>query len=66
MGIDMQNAAKVQDDHDRWRNKAVAFRMSPEEAVKPDRFARISGRLMVQTFSVKVSRKILYQKNLRT
>ena len=36
-------SAKVKDEHNRWRNKIVAFRMSPEEAEKLDRFVKISG-----------------------
>ena len=36
-------SAKVKDEHNRWRNKIVAFRMSPEEAEKLARFVKISG-----------------------
>lgn len=35
--------AKVKDDHNRWRNKTVAFRMSPEEANQLDAFVQMSG-----------------------
>ena len=31
------------DDHSRWRNVTVAFRMSPEEAEKLNTFVRLSG-----------------------
>ena len=36
-------AAKVRDDHNRWRSKTVAFRMSPEEANQLDAFVQMSG-----------------------
>lgn len=35
--------AKVKDDHNRWRSKTVAFRMSPEEANQLDAFVQMSG-----------------------
>ena len=36
-------SAKKMDDHNRWRNVTVAFRMSPEEAEKLNTFVRLSG-----------------------
>lgn len=36
-------SAKVKDDKNRWRNKTVAFRMSPEEAAHLDVLANLSG-----------------------
>ena len=36
-------SAKNQDNKKRWRNKTVAFRVSPEEAYKIDMFAKTSG-----------------------
>ena len=36
-------SAKNMDDHNRWRNVTVAFRMSPEEAEKLNAFVRLSG-----------------------
>lgn len=36
-------SAKVKDDKNRWRNKTVAFRMSPEEAAQLDTLANLSG-----------------------
>ena len=36
-------SAKNMDDHNRWRNVTVAFRMSPEEAEKLNTFVRLSG-----------------------
>ena len=35
--------AKTMDNHNRWRNKTVAFRMSPEEANQLDAFVQMSG-----------------------
>ena len=34
---------KKQDNKNRWRNKTVAFRMSPEEAQQLDTMVRLSG-----------------------
>lgn len=36
-------SAKVKDDHNRWRSKTVAFRMSPEEANQLNAFVQMSG-----------------------
>ena len=36
-------SAKNMDDHNRWRNVTVAFRMSPEEAEKLNAFVKLSG-----------------------
>ena len=36
-------SAKTKDDHNRWRNKTVAFRMSPEAANQLDAFVQMSG-----------------------
>ena len=36
-------SAKNYDNHNRRRNKTVAFRMSPEEAEQLDRFVKLSG-----------------------
>ena len=36
-------SAKNLDNHNRWRSKTVAFRMSPEEAVQLDINAKLSG-----------------------
>ncbi len=35
--------AKTMDNHNRWRSKTVAFRMSPEEAKQLDTFVKMSG-----------------------
>ena len=34
---------KNRDEHNRWRSKTVAFRMSPEEANTIDEFVKLSG-----------------------
>ena len=36
-------SAKNYDNHNRWRNKTIAFRMSPEEAEQLDKFVKLSG-----------------------
>ena len=34
---------KNRDEHNRWRNKTVAFRVSPEEDKQIERYVRLSG-----------------------
>lgn len=34
---------KNKDDHNRWRNKTVAFRVSPEEWEEIERYVQLSG-----------------------
>ena len=36
-------SAKNLDEHNRWRSKTVAFRMSPEEADMLNKFVKLSG-----------------------
>lgn len=36
-------SAKNRDEHNRWRNKTVAFRMSPEESNELDTRVKLSG-----------------------
>ena len=36
-------SAKKRDEHNRWRNKTVAFRMSPEESNELDMRVKLSG-----------------------
>lgn len=50
-------SAKSMDKYNRWRNKTVAFRVSPEEADQLDRFVAISG-LTKQDY---LTRRILLQ-----
>ncbi len=46
---------KNRDEHNRWRNKTVAFRVSPEENEQLDQFVRLSG-LTKQDY---ITRKLL-------
>lgn len=48
-------SAKARDEHNRWRNKTVAFRMSPEESEALDRMIALSG-LTKQEY---ITRKLL-------
>ena len=48
-------SAKNRDEHNRWRNKTIAFRMSPEEAAQLDEAVRLSG-LTKQDY---ITRKLL-------
>ena len=50
-------SAKNMDDHNRWRNVTVAFRMSPEEAEQLNRFVSLSG-LTKQDYLI---RRVLHQ-----
>ena len=34
---------KNRDEHNRWRNKTVAFRVSPEEDKQIETYVRLSG-----------------------
>lgn len=34
---------KNRDEHNRWRNKTVAFRVSPEEWEQIERYVQLSG-----------------------
>ena len=36
-------SAKNYDNHNRWRNKTVAFRVSPEEDMQLETFVQLSG-----------------------
>lgn len=36
-------SAQNRDNHNRWRNKTVAFRVSPEEDEQLERFVKLSG-----------------------
>lgn len=54
-------SAKNLDNCNRWRNKTVAFRVSPEESERIDKAVRISG-LTKQDY---ITRRLLCQKNNR-
>lgn len=36
-------SAKNMDNHNRWRNKIVAFRVSPEEDMQLEKYVKLSG-----------------------
>lgn len=59
-------SAKNRDEHNRWRNKTVAFRMSPEEAKLLDEFVKLSG-LNKQDYLISrvLQREIIVQGNPR-
>lgn len=50
-------SAKNMDSQGRWRNKTVAFRVSPEEDAQLERFVRLSG-LTKQDY---ITRRLLCQ-----
>ena len=50
-------SAKNRDNHNRWRNKTVAFRVSPEEDEQIERFVKLSG-LTKQDY---ITRRLLCQ-----
>ena len=37
-------SSKNSDEHNRWRNKTVAFRVSPEEDAQIERYVQLSGQ----------------------
>ena len=58
--------AKTMDNHNRWRSKTVAFRMSPEEANQLDAFVQMSG-LPKQDYLIQraLRREVVVQGNPR-
>ena len=48
---------KNRDNHNRWRNKTVAFRVSPEEDAQIERYVQLSG-LTKQDY---ITRRLLEQ-----
>jgi hypothetical protein len=50
-------SAKSRDEHNRWRNKTVAFRVSPEEDAKIETAVKLSG-LTKQDY---ITRRLLCQ-----
>ena len=59
-------SAKNLDNHNRWRNRHVAFRLSPEEADLLDTYVRLSG-LTKQDYITRrlLNRDIVVQGNPR-
>ena len=58
---------KNRDEHNRWRSKTVAFRVSPEEDAQIERYVQLSGltkqdyiisRLMNKTITVQGNPKV--------
>ena len=58
--------AKTMDNHNRWRSKTVAFRMSPKEADQLDAFVQMSG-LTKQDYLIQraLQREVVVQGNPR-
>ena len=59
-------SAKNLDNHNRWRSKTVAFRMSPQEADMLDEFVKLSG-LTKQDYLINrvLQREVIVQGNPR-
>ena len=57
---------KNRDNHNRWRNKTVAFRVSPEEDAQIETFVKLSG-LTKQDYITRrlLNREIVVQGNPR-
>ena len=57
---------KNRDEHNRWRNKTVAFRVSPEEDAQVERYVQLSG-LTKQDYITRrlLCREIVVQGNPR-
>ena len=57
---------KNKDEHNRWRNKTVAFRVSPEEDAQIERYVQLSG-LTKQDYITRrlLNRDIVVQGNPR-
>ena len=57
---------KNRDNHNRWRNKTVAFRVSPEEDTQIETFVRLSG-LTKQDYIARrlLAREVVVQGNPR-
>ena len=57
---------KNRDEHNRWRNKTVAFRVSPEEDKQLETYVKLSG-LTKQDYITRrlLGREVIVQGNLR-
>ena len=57
---------KNRDNHNRWRNKTVAFRVSPEEDTQIETFVKLSG-LTKQDYITRrlICKDVVVQGNLR-
>lgn len=57
---------KNQDNHNRWRNKTVAFRVSPEEDAQIETFVKLSGLTKQDYITRRLTGKdVVVQGNLR-
>ena len=57
---------KNRDEHNRWRNKTVAFRVSPEEDKQIETYVRLSGLTKQDYITRRLTHKdIVVQGNLR-
>ena len=59
-------SSKNRDEHNRWRNKTVAFRVSPEEDAQIERYVQLSG-LTKQDYIIRrlLCRDVVVQGNPR-
>ena len=59
-------SSKNSDEHNRWRNKTVAFRVSPEEDAQIERYVQLSG-LTKQDYIIRrlLERDVVVQGNPR-
>ena len=48
---------KNRDEHNRWRNKTVAFRVSPEENAQIERYVQLSGLTKQDYITRRLTRK---------
>lgn len=57
---------KNRDEHNRWRNKTVAFRVSPEEWEQIERYVQLSG-LTKQDYITRrlINKEVVVQGNPR-
>lgn len=57
---------KNRDEHNRWRNKTVAFRVSPEEEKQIERYVQLSGLTKQDYITRRLTRKdVVVQGNPR-
>lgn len=57
---------KNRDEHNRWRNKTVAFRVSPEEDKQIERYVQLSGLTKQDYITRRLTRKdVVVQGNPR-
>ena len=57
---------KNRDEHKRWRNKTVAFRVSPEEDAQIERYVQLSGLTKQDYITLRLTHKdVVVQGNPR-